>query len=163
LVAALIGAAGALACGVALAVAGGSWAHVGPVAVGGVLVQVVAGLVGCGLGLLLRSTWLAFAASVVLPLGLWLLLGGVDDLRPAQAWLTPYAAARNQLSGTMGVREWLQWLVIVLIWPIGLTVVGARVRPCSVSSSTSPARRRRSASSPASVSTRFSTTRRSRH
>jgi hypothetical protein len=102
-----------------------AWRAAGTIAVGGILVQVVAGLVGTGLGLLLRSVVVAFLASIVLPLGLWFLLGSVDILRPAQGWLTPYATVRNLLSGQMSAVTWAQWLVVVLIWNVGLNAVGA--------------------------------------
>jgi hypothetical protein len=130
LLAAVIGVFGVWVCATALAVAPAvtgqdPWRHAGTIAVGGVLVQVVAVLVGTGLGLLLRSPVVAFLASMVLPLGLWLVLGGVDVVRPAQAWLTPYAAARNLLSGRMSAVTWTQWLVVLLLWGVGLTATGA--------------------------------------
>jgi hypothetical protein len=130
LLAAVVGVFGVVICAVALAVAGSgsaqdSWRHAGTIAVGSVLVQVVAQLVGTGLGLLLRSSVVAFLASIVLPLGLWFVLGGVDVLRPGQAWLTPYATVRNLLSGQMSAVAWAQWLVVVLIWGVGLNVIGA--------------------------------------
>jgi hypothetical protein len=130
LLAAAIGVFGVLVCVTALAVAPSGtapdpWRHAGTVAVGSVLVQVVAQLVGTGLGLLLRSFVVAFLASIVVPMGLWLVLGGVDVLRPAQAWLTPYATARNMLSGQMNAVTWAQWLVVLLIWGVGLNAVGA--------------------------------------
>ena len=107
--------------------AAGAWQDAGAVAVGGVLVQVVAQLVGTGLGLLLRPPALASAATVVLPLGLWFLLGAVDALRPAQDWLTPFATAEDQLSGRMDAGAWTRWLVVVLLWPVGLNAAGAIV------------------------------------
>jgi hypothetical protein len=129
LTAAAVGLFGFVACAVTVAVAGSTapdpWQHAGTVAVGSVLVQVVARLVGTGLGLLLRSAVVAFILSIVLPLGLWFLLGAVDVLQPTQAWLTPYSTVRNLLSGRMGVLAWVQWVVVVLIWPVGLNAVGA--------------------------------------
>jgi hypothetical protein len=130
LLAAAVGVFGALACAAALAfvasdTAQDPWRHAGTIAVGSVLVQVVARLVGTGLGLLLRSVVVAFLASIVLPLGLWFVLGGVDVLQPAQAWLTPYATVRNLLAGQMNAVEWAQWLVVFLIWGVGLNAVGA--------------------------------------
>ncbi|HEX5997741.1 MAG TPA: hypothetical protein VFY84_21585 [Jiangellales bacterium] len=130
LLAAVIGVFGVMVCAAALAVASSDtaqdpWRHAGTIAVGSVLVQVVAQLVGTGLGLLLRSPVVAFLASIVLPLGLWFVLGGVDVLRPAQAWLTPYATARNLLSGRMSAVAWAQWLVVLLIWCVGLNAAGA--------------------------------------
>ncbi|NRQ32423.1 hypothetical protein HII36_11315 [Nonomuraea sp. NN258] len=130
LLAAAIGLFGVLVSAVALAItspgsAPGPWLNAGTIAVGGVLVQIVAQLVGTGLGLLLRSPVVASLATIVLPLGLWLVLGGVEILRPAQAWLTPYSSVRNLLSGQMSVMTWTQWLAVVLIWCVGLNVMGA--------------------------------------
>jgi hypothetical protein len=130
LLAVAVGVFGVAVCVTALAVAPSGtapapWHHAGTVAVGSALVQIVAQLVGTGLGLLLRSFVVAFLASIVVPMGLWLVLGGVDVLRPAQVWLTPYATTRNLLSGQMNAETWAQWLVVLLIWGVGLNVVGA--------------------------------------
>jgi hypothetical protein len=105
----------------------GRWHHVGTIAVGSVLVQVIAQLVGTGLGLLIRSAVVAFIASIVLPLGLWVVLGATQTLRPAQAWLTPYATAQNLLSGQMGPVNWAQWLVVLLVWGVGLNAAGETI------------------------------------
>ncbi|WP_433651893.1 hypothetical protein ACQP2C_05160 [Micromonospora zamorensis] len=128
----VIGVVGVLICAGTLAlspaeVADEPWRHAGTVAVGSVLVQVVAGLVGTGLGLLLRSTVVAFLATIVLPLGLFGLLGAVDALRPAQPWLTPLGSVRNLLSGDMTVLRWAQWLCVLLLWGVGLNAAGAAV------------------------------------
>jgi hypothetical protein len=128
-IAALVGAFGAALCVGVTAVADsqaphGRWEHVGTVAVGGVLVQVLAQLTGTGLGLLVRRRALACLLTVVLPLGLWLLLGALGDLRPAQAWLTPYASARNLLAGVMTPTRWLQWLAVLAIWGVALNLIG---------------------------------------
>ena len=74
------------------------------VALGGVLVQVLAHSVGTGSGLLLRPVVVACLATIVVPLGLWAVLGGIDVLQPAQAF-TPYATVRNLLSGRIGAAE----------------------------------------------------------
>jgi hypothetical protein len=129
LLAAAVGLFGALVCAAALAVAPSGtapdpWRHAATIAVGGVLVQIVAQLVGTGLGLLMRSAVVAFLATIVLPLGVWALLGGVDALQPAQAF-TPYATVRNLLSGRMSAANWAHWLVVLLIWGVGLNAVGA--------------------------------------
>ncbi|WP_347662925.1 hypothetical protein [Micromonospora sp. B9E7] len=123
----VIAVAGVLICVATLALAPADaadepWRHAGTVAVGSVLVQVVAGLVGTGLGLLLRSTVVAFVATIVLPLGLFALLGGVEA---AQPWLTPLGSVRNLLSGDMTVLRWAQWLCVLLLWGVGLNLVGA--------------------------------------
>ncbi len=100
----------------------------GPVArsavVGGVLVQVIAQLVGTGLGLLLRPVPVAFVATF-LPLVLWLALGAAGGLRE---WLTPYATARHLLSGDLDAQAWLRVLTVVLLWPAALNVAGALSR-----------------------------------
>lgn len=124
LVAVAAGLLGSLFCAVTLAVVPhAAWDHAGLLVAGGCLVQVVATLVGTGLGLLLRSA-LAIPATVVLPLGLWFLLGSVGALRPAQAWLTPYAAVQNLLSGEMTAQTWTQWAVVALIWAAALNAAG---------------------------------------
>ncbi|TNH30150.1 hypothetical protein FHG89_08890 [Micromonospora orduensis] len=126
----VVGVGGVLVCAATVAltpaaVADEPWRHAGTVAVGSVLVQGVAGLVGTGLGLLLRSTVLAFVATIVLPLGLFGLLGAVDGLRPAQPWVTPFGSVRHLLSGEMSVLRWVQWLCVLLIWGVGLNALGA--------------------------------------
>ncbi|MEV4498235.1 hypothetical protein AB0J84_21390 [Micromonospora arborensis] len=127
----VIGVAGVLICAATLAltsadIADDAWRHAGTIAVGSVLTQIGAGLVGTGLGLLLRSTVIAFVATIVLPLGLFAALS-VDALRPAQAWLTPLGSVRNLLSGDMSLLRWVQWLCVLLIWGVGLNAVGAAV------------------------------------
>jgi hypothetical protein len=117
---------GAVFCAVTLALVSpgaDAWAHAGMIVAGGCLVQIVANLTGTGLGLLLRPA-LAIPATVVLPLGLYLLLGAVDAVRPAQGWLTPYAALRDLLSGEMSALDWAQWVVVAAIWAVGLNAAG---------------------------------------
>ncbi|MGC4759518.1 hypothetical protein [Micromonospora trifolii] len=126
----VVGVVGVLICAATLALtpteaAVEPWRFAGTVALGSVLVQIVAGLVGTGLGLLLRSVVLAFLATIILPLGLFALLGAVDALRPAQPWLTPLGSVRNLLSGEMSTLRWVQWLCVLLIWGVGLNTVGA--------------------------------------
>ncbi|MET8832425.1 hypothetical protein ABZV78_00700 [Micromonospora sp. NPDC004540] len=128
LLAAAVGLFGVLVCAAALALAPAGtapdpWRHAATIALGGVLVQIVAQLVGTGLGLLLRPAVVACLATIVLPLGLWAVLGGVDVLQPAQAF-TPYATVRNLLSGRMSAVNWAQWLVVLLIWGVGLNIIG---------------------------------------
>lgn len=129
LVAAAVGLFGAAACATALALAppGAArdpWAGVAVIVLGGVLVQVVAQLVGTGMALLLRSAPLAFLATF-LPLALWLALSAVDVLRPARDWLTPYATVRHLLSGHMSSLTWLQWLTVLMLWGAALNTAGA--------------------------------------
>ncbi|MET7426348.1 hypothetical protein [Dactylosporangium sp. NPDC005555] len=117
LVAAAIGGYGVLVCAL---MTGGSWRDTPVVILGGVLVQVLAQLVGTGMALLLRSPWLAFPATF-LPFVLWLAL---DD-GSARAWLTPYETARHLLSGHMTQQAWLQWLAVFALWGIALNAAGA--------------------------------------
>jgi hypothetical protein len=133
ILAAAVGLFGVLVSLVATAVAssdavGGPWRHTLGVAVGSVLVQLIAQLTGTGWGLLVRPPALAMLATIVVPLGLWLILGAVDTLRPVQQWLTPAASAAHLLSGQMRAVNWLQSLVVVLIWDVGLNAVGVRRR-----------------------------------
>jgi hypothetical protein len=130
LVAIAVGAFGAVVCATAVAVAPSGaaadrWDHAVVVALGGVLVQITAQLTGTGLGLLLRPVVVASLATIVLPLGLWFVLGIADVLRPVQAWLVPYPTAQNLLSGQMGLVQWAQWFAVVLIWGVGLNALGA--------------------------------------
>ncbi|WP_405425528.1 hypothetical protein [Micromonospora sp. NBC_00617] len=125
----VIGVVGVLICAATLAltpadVADEPWRFAGTVAVGSVLVQIVAGLVGTGLGLLLRSPVVAFLATIVLPLGLFGLLEAVQALRPAQPWLTPLGSVHHLLSGEMSLLRWVQWLCVLLIWGVGLNAAG---------------------------------------
>jgi hypothetical protein len=130
LLAALIGVFGDLvaAIGLALGPASGDphpWQYAGTIAVGGVLVQVLAQLTGTAWGMLLRSPFVAFLATIVPPLGLWLLLGTSDTLSGARDWLTPYGALLNLLSGEMTAARWAGWAVVVLIWGVALNAAGA--------------------------------------
>ncbi|GAA4571984.1 hypothetical protein GCM10023176_33890 [Micromonospora coerulea] len=150
LLAAVVGLFGFLVCVAALTVSTSSaqdpWRHVGTIAVGSVLVQIGAQLVGTGLGLLMRRPAIAFIASIVLPLGLWFLLGAVDVLRPAQS-LTPYSSVRHLLSGQMNALNWVQWFAVLLIWGVGLNALGgARLRQRSHDGHPAPALGERSPS-----------------
>ncbi|MEV6904574.1 hypothetical protein [Amycolatopsis sp. NPDC051372] len=127
--AAAVGVFGAVVCALATTTSSAAfvWHDTGPVVAGGVLVQVVAQLVGTGLGLLIRHRATACLASIVLPLGLWFVLGVVYP--PVQAWLTPYPSVRNLLSGSMNGLAWAQWSVVVVLWAVGLNAAGiVRVR-----------------------------------
>ncbi|GAA1500743.1 hypothetical protein GCM10009827_007400 [Dactylosporangium maewongense] len=122
LVAAGVGALGMLFCatGLAFKASAGAWDHAATIAAGGVLVQVLAQLVGTGMGLLLRSPWAAFPATF-LPFAVWLALAPVAEWR----WLTPYETARHLSSGQMSTQAWLQWLTVLLIWGVALNAFGA--------------------------------------
>ncbi|MFI6814508.1 hypothetical protein ACIBG7_19005 [Nonomuraea sp. NPDC050328] len=128
LMAAAVGIFGSLVSAVALAVASAHadpWQNAGTVAVGGVLVQIVAQSVGTGLALLLRSPLIASIGTIVLPMGLWWLLGSIEPLQPAQPWLTPYAVVQSLLSEQTSPVIWAQWLVVLLVWGGGLNTLGA--------------------------------------
>jgi hypothetical protein len=128
LLAATVGLFGVLMCAATLAAvdtSGDPWRNAGIIAIGSLLVQSVAVLVGTGLGMLVRVRIVAFLLSIALPLGLYGLLGAVEALNPAQAWLAPYASVRNLLSGEMSPLKWAQWLVVLLIWGVGLNAAGA--------------------------------------
>ncbi|WP_431930094.1 hypothetical protein [Micromonospora sp. RP3T] len=126
-IAVVVGLAGDVLSVAALAVAGSTapdpWAHVGAIAVAGVLVQVLAQLVGTGLGLLIgRPAW-ACLATIVLPLGAYALLTPLAGVRD---WLTPYAALRAVLAESPGGPGWARWATAALLWGVALNVVGAR-------------------------------------
>ncbi|MFI5837563.1 hypothetical protein ACIA5A_28180 [Micromonospora sp. NPDC051300] len=98
------------------------WAHVGGIAVAGVLVQVLAQLVGTGLGLLIaRPAW-ACLATIALPLGAYALL---TPWVAARDRLTPYGALRGVLDVT---PDWPRWVGAALLWGVALNVVGVVVR-----------------------------------
>ena len=125
----LIAAVGMLICAVTTALAPsaapeGRWANAGVVVLGSLLVQGVAQLVGTGMGLLIRRPILAYAATIVLPLGLWRLCGSVAALQPAQAWLTPLPSVQHLLAGEMSPIRWAQWLTVLAIWGMGLNALG---------------------------------------
>jgi hypothetical protein len=142
----LIAALGVLVCAAVTAVlpstaSAGRWENAGVVAVGSLLVQGLAQLVGTGLGLLLRRKVIACAATIVLPLGLWLLSQAIGPLRPVGSWTTPYPSAQHLLSGEITPTGWAQWLVVLAIWGVALNAFGI-TRAASVSSpAVSPARR----------------------
>ena len=120
-----IGIAAVATLSISSTAAEGPWARAGIVVLGSVLVQVLAQLTGIALGLLSRSSVLACAATIGMPLGLWLLLGAVEPLRPAQPWLTPFPSAQRLLGGQMTPLAWTQWLVVVVIWGSSLNAYAA--------------------------------------
>jgi hypothetical protein len=126
LVAVAAGLAGDAFCFAALAASESAapdpWAHAGVIALAGVLVQVLAQLVGTGLGLLIgRPVW-GCLATIVLPLGAYALLA---PLGAARDWLTPYAALREVLAGSAGAAGWARWVTVALLWGVALNAVGA--------------------------------------
>jgi hypothetical protein len=102
----------------------GQWNATGMIILGSVLVQLIAQLSGAGWGLLLGSSPLAIVADVIVPLGFWIITGAVPGLQGVQEWLTPFASVRNLLSGQMGVEQWAQVGVVVLVWVVALNAAG---------------------------------------
>lgn len=78
----------------------GSPAAVVSVTIGSVCLLVTAQLSGTGLGLLLRRRLVAFLGTVILPLGVWLLLGAIGPITFLRPWLTPFGAASPLLTDT---------------------------------------------------------------
>ena len=103
----------------------GTWQHTAAIVLGCVVVQVIAQLVGTGLGLLVRRPVLACIATILLPLGLWAILGAAESTRPAQDWLTPFAGVGRLTTGAMTAHHWLQSVVVFLLWGVGLNALGA--------------------------------------
>ena len=101
------------------------WANVGGIAVAGVLVQVLAQLVGTGLGLLIVRPGWGCLATIVVPLGVYALL---TPLGAARDWLTPYGALRGVLADGSGGAGWARWATVALLWGAALNAVGAVVR-----------------------------------
>lgn len=100
-----------------------TWGRVPQVLLGCLLVQLVAQLTGTAAGLLVRRSVLACLLTIVLPLGLWLLLSASTA---AQDWLTPYASARQLLSGQMTSLHWAQWLTMMALWCLLPNLLGLR-------------------------------------
>lgn len=104
------------------AAGGGSWELAGPAVAGSVIAQTVAGLIGLGLGTLIGRPVIADLLTIIIPLGLLQLLRLVA---PAAApWLTPFPNASRWWSGTMGPDDLPPFLIMVLIWVIGLNTAG---------------------------------------
>jgi hypothetical protein len=131
IIVAAVGVAASAGVAAAVPAATGRWGHAPTAVLGSLLVQLVAQSVGTALGLLVRRTAVAFLATVVLPLGLWFLLGVVPAATPAQAWVTPYAAATRLLSGEVGPVGWLEWLVMAALWTVALNVIALRAASSS--------------------------------
>jgi hypothetical protein len=119
-----VGVFGALVSLLATLIGSGSLDRALTLLVAGPILQLVAAGVGTAFGLLIRARWLAMIATIAIPLGLWALLGLVG-LDGAQSWLTPFAAAQRVFAAPMTPLAWVQWLVVALIWAVGLNAVGA--------------------------------------
>lgn len=125
----IMAAIGLLITAVVTALAAGGtdrWALAGPIIPGVIVVQTVASLIGLGLGTLIGRPIIADLMTIILPLGLYLLLGLV--VPAAQPWLTPFPNASRWWSGTMTLDALPPFLVMVLIWVVGLNVAGAIIQ-----------------------------------
>lgn len=91
--------------------------------------QVIAQLVGTGLGFHLRRTLVAFLATIVFPLGTWLLLGVLGPLGRLQQWLTPFGATPPLLTGAPTARDLAAWAVVLVLWGGLLNGTGVLRRP----------------------------------
>lgn len=107
----------------------GTWHNSGAVVLGCIIVQIIAQLVGTGLGMLIRRPVVAGIATIVLPLGVWAILGATEATSPAQDWLTPFAGVGRLTAGAMTAVNWVQSLVVFLIWAVGLNALGAARLP----------------------------------
>lgn len=88
------------------------------------LTQALAQAVGVGMGLLIRRPVIASLATVVPPLGLYLLLSTTDALIEIRQWTTPLAVSSELLAGTVSPLTWLSWATVVLLWGVTLNVAG---------------------------------------
>lgn len=109
-----LGLIGAVACLIVAAVTGARLDSVPAVIGGSVIAQTVAHLVGTGFGLLLPRPITASALTVILPIGLWQLLGLLFP--PARDWLTPLPSANRWWSGTMTGGYLPPFAVMALLW-----------------------------------------------
>ncbi|MET7279325.1 hypothetical protein ABZS29_13910 [Kribbella sp. NPDC005582] len=101
------------------------WRHASVLILGAFATQVVAQLVGTGLGLLIGRGWIAAVLTIVMPLGLYAVLSAAaPDARP---WLTPYGSAQLWWKGEFGGSDVLPFLVMVALWGLALNVAGLYV------------------------------------
>ena len=106
------------------------WRSVGLVLMGSLIMQLLAASVGTGFGLLLQPPIVAELATIVVPLSCWLLLGLTPVLIQIREWTTPFAAVQHLFTGQLSALNWLQWLVVIAIWGVGLNAIGSiRLQP----------------------------------
>jgi hypothetical protein len=103
----------------------GAWDHAGLILLGGLLIQPVANLTGTGLGVLIRPAWAACLGTVVIPLGVWALLGFAGPAAAVREWVTPFPVAGTLISGEVDAVDWARYLVVALIWGLGLNALAA--------------------------------------
>ena len=101
------------------------WRSVGLVLMGSLIMQLLAASVGTGFGLLLQPPIVAELATIVVPLSCWLLLGLTPVLIQIRGWTTPFAAVQHLFTGQLSPLNWLQWLVVIVIWGVGLNAIGS--------------------------------------
>jgi hypothetical protein len=116
---------GLLVAAAATAWSGGEWpsaSGLALLAVGSVLVQLIAQSVGTACGLLLRRPSIAMAATIVIPMAVAVALGAIDPGGGLSRWLTPYGNAQALLAaeptGALGV--------VAVLWCVLPNAVGAR-------------------------------------
>jgi hypothetical protein len=101
------------------------WQHAPIIVIGAFVTQIVAQLVGTGLGLLIGRGWIAAILTIVLPLGLY---GVLSAAAPgARAWLTPYGSAQLWWKGEFGGSDVLSFLVMLALWGLALNLAGFHV------------------------------------
>jgi hypothetical protein len=120
----VVGVFGSLVSLLATLAGSGSLDRAPTLLVAGPIVQLIAAGVGTAFGLLIRPPWIAMIATIVIPLGVWALLGRVG-LDAARGWLTPFAAVQRVFGAPLTPLAWIQWLVVALIWTVGLNAVAA--------------------------------------
>lgn len=104
---------------------GDVWRHAPVLIIGAFVTQIVAQLVGTGLGLLIGRGWIAAVLTIVLPLGLYgVLSAAAPDARP---WLTPYGSAQLWWKGQFGGSDVLPFLVMFALWGLALNLAGLYV------------------------------------
>jgi hypothetical protein len=103
------------------------WRHAPILVIGAFVTQIVAQLVGTGLGLLIGRGWLAALLTIASPLGLYAVLPS-----DARQWLTPYGSAQLWWKGEFDGSDVLPFLVMLAVWGLALNVAGqyaVRSRP----------------------------------
>jgi hypothetical protein len=104
------------------------WASWPLIVFGSLVLQLIAAGVGTAAGLLLRPVWLADLATVVVPLGCYLVLGTTATLRLVREWTTPFAAVQRLFTGQLTLLGWLQWAVVAAFWVVAANAVALLVR-----------------------------------
>jgi hypothetical protein len=51
-------------------------------------------------------------------------------LTQLREWTTPFAAVQHLFTAQLSALNWLQWLVVIAIWGVGLNAIGSiRLQP----------------------------------